>query len=134
MLDALDCSVTLFIPTEFGELIYSAIEDFDAGNYEASGESWKKVMELDGNYDLAYIGIGRSLLRQKKYEEAMDYFELKYDEDNYSRAYKQYRKEWVEEHIVVIVIVILAVFLIPMSIGKVKRIKHEIDIADIFRA
>jgi hypothetical protein len=91
-------------------------------------------MELDGNYDLAYIGIGRSLLRQKKYEEAMDYFELKYDEDNYSRAYKQYRKEWVEEHIVVIVIVILAVFLIPMSIGKVKRIKHEIDIADIFRA
>ncbi len=64
----------------------------------------------------------------------MDYFELKYDEDNYSRAYKQYRKEWVEEHIVVIVIVILAVFLIPMSIGKVKRIKHEIDIADIFRA
>ena len=134
VLDALDCSVTLFIPTEFGELIYSAIEDFDAGNYEASGESWKKVMELDGNYDLAYIGIGRSLLRQKKYEEAMDYFELKYDEDNYSRAYKQYRKEWVEEHIVVIVIVILAVFLIPMSIGKVKRIKHEIDIADIFRA
>ena len=125
---------SLFIPTEFGELIYSAIEDFDAGNYEASGESWKKVMELDGNYDLAYIGIGRSLLRQKKYEEAMDYFELKYDEDNYSRAYKQYRKEWVEEHIVVIVIVILAVFLIPMSIGKVKRIKHEIDIADIFRA
>ena len=134
VLDALDCSITLFTPTEFGKLIYSAIEDFDAGNYETSGESWKKVMALDGNYDLAYIGIGRSLLRQKQYKEAMDYFELKYDEDNYSRAYKQYRKEWVEENIVMIVIVILAAFLIPMSIGKVKRIKHEIDIADIFRA
>lgn len=134
VLDTLDCSITFFTPTEFGELIYSAIEDFDAGDYEKSGESWKKVMALDGNYDLAYIGIGRSLLRQKQYREAMDYFELKYDEDNYSRAYKQYRKEWVEEHIVVIVIVILAAFLIPMSIGKVKSIKHEIDIADIFRA
>lgn len=134
VLDALDCSITFFTPTEFGELIYSAIEDFDAGDYEKSGESWKKVMALDGNYDLAYIGIGRSLLRQKQYREAMDYFELKYDEDNYSRAYKQYRKEWVEEHIVVIVIVILAAFLIPLSIGKVKSIKHEIDIADIFRA
>lgn len=134
VLDSLDCSITLFTPTEFGKLIYSAIDDFDQGNYEASGESWKKVMELDGNYDLAYIGIGRSLLRQEKYEEAMDYFELKYDDENYSRAYKQYRKEWVEEHIVVIVIVILAAFLIPLSIGRVRKIKHEIDIADIFKA
>lgn len=132
VLDSLDCSVTLFTPTEFGELIYSAIEDFDEGNYEASGESWKKVMELDGNYDLAYIGIGRSLLRQKKYGEAMDYFELKYDDENYSKAYKQYRKEWVENNIVIIVIVILAAFLIPMSIGRIKKIKREIDTADIF--
>ena len=132
VLDSLDCSVTMFTPTEFGELIYDAIEEFDAGDYEASGESWTKVMELDGNYDLAYIGIGRSLLRQKKYKEAMDYFELKYDDENYSKAYKQYRKEWVEDHIVVLVIVILAIFLIPMSIGKIKGIKHEIDTADIY--
>ena len=132
VLDSLDCSVTLFTPTEFGELIYSSIENFDEGNYEASGESWKRVMELDGNYDLAYIGIGRALLRQKKYREAMDYFELKYDDENYSKAYKQYRKEWVEDNIVLIVIVILAAFLIPMSIGRIKKIKHEIDIADIF--
>lgn len=134
VLDSLDCSVTLFTPTEFGELIYSAIEEFDEGNYEASGESWKKVMELDGNYDLAYIGIGRSLLRQKKYKEAMDYFELKYDDENYSKAYKQYRKEWVENNIVLIVIVILAVFLIPLSIGRIKKVKREIDTADIFEA
>lgn len=132
VLDSLDCSVTLFTPTEFGKLIYSAIEDFDEGNYEASGESWKRVMELDGNYDLAYIGIGRSLLRQKQFGEAMDYFELKYDDENYSKAYKQYRKEWVENHIVLIVIVILAAFLIPLSIGRIKKIKREIDTADIF--
>lgn len=132
VLDSLDCSVTLFTPTEFGRLIYSAIEDFDEGNYEASGESWKRVMELDGNYDLAYIGIGRSLLRQKQFGEAMDYFELKYDDENYSKAYKQYRKEWVENHIVLIVIVILAAFLIPLSIGRIKKIKREIDTADIF--
>ena len=63
----------------------------------------------------------------------MDYFELKYDDENYSKAYKQYRKEWVEDHIVIIVIVILVLFLVPLSIGRIKEIKHEIDIADIFR-
>ena len=133
VLDSLDCSMTLFTPTEFGELVYDAIEQFDEGDYNTSGESWRQVMELDGNYDLAYIGIGRSLLRQERYREAMDYFELKYDDENYSKAYKQYRKEWVEDHIVIIVIVILVLFLVPLSIGRIKEIKHEIDIADIFR-
>lgn len=133
VLDSVNCSLTLFIPTEFGSLVYTAMEQFDDGDYEASGENWLKAMELNGNYDLAYIGIGRSLLRQKRYREAMDYFELKYDDDNYSKAYKQYRKEWVEDHIVIIVVVLLLLFLIPLSIGRIKEIKHEIDIADIFR-
>ena len=132
VVDRLDNSITVFVPTQFGELVYDAIEQFDKGQYEASGESWKKVMNQNGNYDLAYIGIGRALLRQEQYEEAMKYFELKYDEDNYSKAYKQYRKIWVEDHIVIIVIVILALFLIPLTIGRIKAIRHEIDTADIF--
>ena len=90
-------------------------------------------MELNGNYDLAYIGIGRSLLRQKRYEEAMEYFKLKHDAENYSKAFKQYRKQWVEDHIVVIIVVLLLLFFIPMGIGRLKRVKHEIDTADIFQ-
>ncbi len=133
VLDSLDCAVTLFTPTEFGSLVYQAIDQFDSGLYEESGETWKKVMDINGNYDLAYIGIGRSLLRQERYHEAMEYFELKYDDENYSKAYKQYRKEWVEENIVIIFIVVFAVLAIPLTIGKVRNIKHEIDTADIFR-
>jgi len=133
VLDSQDCAITLFTPTEFGRLVYQAIDQFDDGEYVASGETWQKVMDLNGNYDLAYIGIGRSLLRQERYHEAMEYFELKYDDDNYSKAYKQYRKEWVEEHIVVIFLVVFAVLIVPLAIGKVKKIKHEIDTADIFR-
>lgn len=133
VLDSQDCAITLFTPTEFGRLVYQAIDQFDNGEYAASGETWQEVMNLNGNYDLAYIGIGRSLLRQERYHEAMEYFELKYDRDNYTKAYKQYRKEWVEEHIVVIFIVVFAVLIIPLAIGKIKNIKHEIDTADIFR-
>lgn len=133
VLDAVDSSITLFTPTTFGSLIFQAIEQFQDGEYYESGESWKEVMKLNGNYDLAYIGIGRSLLRQEKYKEAMEYFELKYDDDNYSRAFKQYRKEWVEENILWIFIVVFAVLCVPLMIGKIKKIKHEIDTADIFQ-
>ena len=133
VLDELDCAITLFVPTEFGELIYSAIDQFDKGEYDASEKSWREVMTIDGNYDLAYIGIGRALLRQKQYKEALDYFELKYDDDNYSKAYKQYRKIWVEEHIVWIVVFILALFLVPMIINKRKSLIYEVENADIFK-
>lgn len=133
VLDSLDSSVTVFTPTEFGGLIFQAIEEFQAGEYQASGKTWEEVLKKNGNYDLAYIGIGRSLLRQEKYREAMEYFELKLDEDNYSRAFKQYRKEWVEDHIVIIFLAVFLVLCVPLAIGKLKGIKEEIDRADIFR-
>ena len=133
VLDQQDNSLAIFTPTEFGKYIYQAIDQFQAGEYAESGDSWQKVLELNGNYDRAYIGIGRSLLRQEEYEEALDYFRLKWDDENYSKAFKQYRKEWVEEHIGVIFIIVFAVLCIPLLVGKIKAIKHEIDQADIFR-
>ncbi len=132
VLDSVDCSVTVFSTTEFGGLVYEAIEAFQNGKYYESGEIWKEVLKLNGNYDLAYIGIGRSLLRQEKYHEAMEYFELKWDDENYSKAFKQYRKEWVEEHIVLIVLALFLVLCLPLAVGRVRKIKHEIDTADIF--
>lgn len=134
VLDKRHRSITVFTPTEFGDLVYQAVEQFDRGEYDASGASWQRVMNLNGNYDLAYIGIGRSLLRQKKYHEAMKYFELKYDDENYSKAYKQYRKEWVEENIVIIIIILALLLIIPLVIGRINDIKYEIDRADIFKS
>ena len=90
-------------------------------------------MDRNGNYDLAYIGIGRSLLGQEKYEEAKEYFELKYDADNYSKAFKQYRKEWVEENIGVIFVLVFLCLCLPLAIGKLRALKREIDHADIFQ-
>lgn len=133
VLDSLDCSITVFTTTEFGELVYDAMEQFDKGEYDASEQSWIKAKELNGNYNLAYIGIGRALLRQEKYKEAMEYFELKYDRENYSKAFKQYRKIWIEENIGLLALAIVLIFLVPLGIGKIRSIKREIDMADIFK-
>ncbi len=132
VLDQQDASLTIFTPSTYGKLIYQAIDQFQDGEYEASGESWQEVIDLNGNYDLAYIGIGRALLRQERYEEAMKYFELKLDDDNYSKAFKQYRKQWVEENIGIIIAVLAVVIVLPLAIGKIKSLKNEIDTADIF--
>jgi tetratricopeptide (TPR) repeat protein len=133
VLDQADCSITYFVLSDFGKDIFNAIDQFDRGEYEASGESWQRVLDVDGNYDLAYIGIGRSLLRQKQYREAMKYFELKYDDENYSKAFKEYRKEWVQDHLFITVLVLVLLLMIPLSIDKYKDMQIEIATSDVFR-
>lgn len=133
VLDLRDRSITVFTPTEYGRLIFQAIEQFRAGEYEASGRTWEEIIKKNGNYDLAYIGIGRSLLRQEKYREAMDYFESKWDDENYSMAFKQYRKGWVEENIVLVFLLAFAVLCLPLIIGRIRKIKHILDNSDLFK-
>ena len=133
VLDQVDCSITLFVPTEYGSLIYQAMEQFDDGLYDESEASWKEVKTLNGNYELAYIGIGRALMRKGQYKEAMEYFEAKYDEENYSRAYAQYRKRVIRENILWVIVVLLVIILIPLLIGRYQRVKAEIDRCEIFK-
>ena len=126
VVDAVNAAITVFTPTEFGNLIYTATEQYGVGEYDASAETWAKVLQYNGNYALGYIGLGKSYLRQKKYKEAMEYFKLKRDSRDYSKAFKYYRKEWVESHFAIIVVILLAIVLIPMFVRLIKRIKWEI--------
>lgn len=125
VLDSRAGSMTRFTLTEYGTLINQALAAYKTGDYDLSADYWRKVIRLNGNYDLAYIGIGRALLRQERYEEAMEYFEAKYDAKNYSKAYKLWRKEWIEEHIGVFMVVLISALVLNWGIKKAKKIKKE---------
>lgn len=127
VLDSTSASLTVFTPTDYCNLIYTAEEQFSVGEYDESAATWEKVLKLNGNYDLAYIGLGKAYLRQKRYKDAMEYFKLKRDRRDYSKAFKYYRKEWIEKNFAWLTIIILVIILIPLVIGWVKRIKWEIN-------
>ena len=127
VVDSLNASITVFTPTEYGNLIYRATEQFACGEYDESAESWAKVLEYNGNYDLAYVGLSKAFLRQHKYKEAMDYAKVKRDRRNYSKAFKYYRKEWIEKNIGWITGIIIALIVISLVIKVVKKIKWELE-------
>lgn len=126
VLDQLENSVTLFQTTEYGETIYKASEKYLEGEYDESADLWRDVLKMNANYPLAFRGIGRAILRQNKYEEAMDYFKLAHDRESYGRAFKLYRKEWVEKNILWIVLLLAVLLIVPLAIGRVKRTKWEV--------
>ena len=128
VLDSKDGSITVFETTEFGDYIFKALEEYKKGNYSESSSYWTEVLRQNGNYKLAYVGIGRSLLREGEYKKAMDYFKINMDDTNYSKAFKLYRKEIVEENIIYIFIGVFLILIVPLGIGKYKKMKVEVEL------
>ena len=120
-------TITQFTLTEYGRLINEGLAEYKKGHYEKSAEIWREVLKHNGNYDQAYSGIGRALLREKKYKEAMEYFELKLDAKNYSKAFKLYREEWFEENIGTILVILAILILLGFGVGFVKKARREVE-------
>ena len=127
VLDQLENSVTVFQTTEYGQTIYDASETYLNGEYEESADLWRSVLKMNANYPLAFRGIGRSVLREDRYEEAMDYFQLAHDRENYGRAFKLFRKEWVERNIWWILTIIALLLIVPVLTSRVKKVKWEVS-------
>lgn len=115
VLDRSSGSVNIFVPTQFGQMILDAFEMHYNGDYEEAGTQWVAIKDNYGYYDPAYLGIGKVLLYQQNYEEAMKYFEIARDKEYYSTAFKHVRKDKVEENFVIIFVVII-VFMISVKI------------------
>ena len=127
VLDSTGASLTIMTPTEYGSLIYQANNEYHSGLYNESAATWLEVLKRNGNYDLAYIGIGRAELQRGNYKEACNYFKMARDDENYSEAFRYYRSELVEKNIGWIFAVAAVALLVPMMVGRIKKIKWEVD-------
>jgi len=127
-LDSRASALTRFELTSYGVKINDALSEYRAGRYEASAKIWEEVLKMNGNYDLAYIGIGRAALRQGDYQTAMRYYQLKHFRIGYGKAFQLYRKQWMEENlwkILLILGILIAVpFVVKYSIKVVKEIRE----------
>ncbi len=127
VLDQNESSVTVFTPTAYGELIYDANADYVKGDYDGSAEKWQEVLKLNANYNMAFIGVARSLLRQEHYEEAMEYFKMAHDRKNYGKAYRLYRKEWVEDNLWWIMSIVGVLVVVAIVKGAHSKMKAEVE-------
>ena len=118
VLDQLENSVTVFTPTEYGNKIYAAIQEYQAGDYDKSADFWREVLKQNSNYPMAFRGIGRTVLRQNDFEGAMEYFKMAHDQENYGRAFKLYRKEWIEKNVLWIILALAILLIVPSKVRQ----------------
>ena len=107
LVDGTKNTVSIFKRTSYGDLLASALQNTEDQNYEDAVTYYRAILQHNNNYDAAYVGIADSLYREGKFVDAMIYYRQALDTENYSKAYSEYRKEWVEKHILLIPLVVI---------------------------
>ncbi|MEG1887531.1 MAG: NHL repeat-containing protein, partial [Oscillospiraceae bacterium] len=122
VLDAVKENITIFKPTAYMNNVMQALEKYKQGLYLESVDQWNEVLKQNCNFRIAYRSIGRALLQQGQSKEAMKMLKRGDDKYFYSMALKEYRKEFVRNNFLILMIaVIIAITVLIKLIALLHR-------------
>lgn len=99
VLDSRKNTLTVFEETDFGAAVHEATVLYNGGYYEEALEPWYDVLQYDGNYRRAFLGISAALMVQGDYKGSMEYAKLADSSYRYNKAFEGYRQEWLSAHL-----------------------------------
>ncbi len=120
--DTSGCRLTVYSPTPYYDTIISALRNQNEHNYSESIFFWQDVLTQNNNFDLAYIGIGKALFNQGKYEEAQAMLESAYETDYHDKAFVEIRKQIIQKWLLLfLVIAIVLIVALVKFLGYAKK-------------
>lgn len=116
-------SIEVYRRTDYGRAIMEAARHHYASDYDAASLEWQKVVDMNPYFQYAYVGIGKALYYEGRYEEAMQYFKTGQDTAYYSYAFQKTRQAFVSRIFTVVLVVAAAVALliVLMKMRKKRR-------------
>ncbi len=102
----------------------NAIYKNSLGDSAGAYEEWQNVLRYNANSEFAYIGIGKAYLREGRYKEAMEYFQLGNNRKYYTRAFQFYRKELMQNYFgkfMGVILVLVGALVIWQIVKKIRR-------------
>ncbi|MDQ8734554.1 gluconolactonase [Paenibacillus sp. LHD-38] len=117
--------ITEFAATKFGSLVNEANGLYSIGKHDDAAKLWEQVLKLDANYEMAYVGIGKSMLRRGEYKQAMTYLKLGNDREYYSKALTKFRREYMREYFGTYMTIVVALIVVIMAVRRGMRLRKE---------
>ena len=123
--DAAKNTVQIFKPTAYGACIKQAENAVNAGDYEKALTVWKQVLSFNTNCRAAHIGMGVCYDYMGDYDTALECFKQGYANEEYSVTYKQWRKEFMKTHFILLlavaVFVIAGLVAVVLALGRLLK-------------
>ena len=135
ILDSSGAQMTTYVPTEYGTILREAVNSHEERRYSDAVEAWNKILGMSSNSSIAYRGVGKvkymeaseeldSDKQRAGYLEAADYFMKGYSQSEYGKAFYKYRDKVLEDIMPYLLTVIIALVVITLVIGWVKKFRH----------
>lgn len=122
--------ITVFRTTAYGRTLNEAVRSYYRGDEQKAYELFNETVNMNANLEFAYAGIGKALLRQGDYEEAMKHFKRSMDQGNYSKAFLLHRKEVLRQYfggIMTVIVAAAAIWLGTLAYLKSARRKRGVS-------
>jgi tetratricopeptide (TPR) repeat protein len=121
--------ITIFNPTEYGNLIRKAQSLYINGDYNEANEAWHEVLKMNRNCQLAYRGIAMGHYNSGNYKAALEAAKVAADYAVYDLAWKQMVSNFVADYFVwiVLAIALIVAAIIYFAIKLKKKNKKLIN-------
>lgn len=113
--------IQVFQPTEFADLVHTALTLYQNGDYEKSKEPWNEVIRLNSLFDFANLGLGEAHFKDENYEAALTSFTLAKYKSGYSDSFWEIRNKWLQNNIIYILLLIVILVLAKKALEIIER-------------
>lgn len=128
--DLVACSIEVFKPTQYGELMNAGMYALTQFDYETAAIYFEQVKEINPSSLVANMGLGKYYLRSENFEAAMESFKATGERESYSAAYERIREAFLEEYFGWI---LLGILLFVIALAVIKRVLRYYSKKGAFR-
>lgn len=118
-------SITVFEPTEYGNLLRKAQSLYIKGDYNEAKALWEDVLSLNRNCQLAYRGIAMIHYNEGNYKAALEAARIAVDYSVYDMAWQEIITEFIGDHFGLIVLIIAVIIAIIVLIARYMKKKGK---------
>lgn len=120
-------NIQIYQKTVFVDLVHKAVNLYNNGQYLESKPLWEEISRQNSSFALAHSALGSSLLKEGKYNEALDEFYEAKDYGGYSNAYWEIRNIAIQENLSTWVLILFALLVIFFVLKKVTKKRLVFD-------
>jgi hypothetical protein len=113
--------IHVFKPTEFTNLLHNALYLYSKGRYTESKVPLEKILTMNSMFGFSNKAMGRALLQEDNFSEAMKFARLAKDKTTYSDAYWEIRNIWIRDYLILAVGVIIALSILRRILKRLHK-------------
>lgn len=128
-LDRASGEMQIFMPTQFSNLVHTALESYQEGFYEVSQGPWNQVLKMNDFFDLAHQGLANAHYSLGEYEDALHAYETAYDQGGYSDAFWEVRNDWLLANVGTFIsgfFIFLIIYVVNLKAKFMEKVTHPI--------